>query len=803
MFRNSPGLSSAVVLILGVSIGASTATFSLMHGVLIRELPVTDQDRVVLLHKPIPGGGPLDHGPVFSAELEAFQEWAGTLETVAGYSFFGAREHTVFDDGQPLKAYGTEVTGEFFEALGVEPLYGRTLSPTDSRAGAAGAMVISHGLWERLYGSNPLVLGRVLERDGQDFAIVGILPPGLEFPSGAEFWLPVPDGVNFAYQIAARLRPEATVANALDDYSAFLRDRYRNLPTALGELRPTAVSLHEAVVGDVRPTLWITAAAAGLLLLIACANVATLLLIRNWPRSLEFSVRASLGAGRRALVRHVLAESAPPVFLGGILGAIVAVCGLQMLVALAPPVLPKRDMIRIDALVLMIALITTAASALLSGILPALTAAGRNVGLQLARASRTASAHRRMRAARHGLIVGQVALALVATVGAGLLIRSLVALEDVDLGFDATQLFVLETHFRPGVGLLPSDRAGMWENVLLRVTGIPGVTSATSLSGGPFPEVGSSVVYTGDGQSWDAQATNPVLSLEVVGDTYFRTMGMPIRAGRAFRPEDGADSPHVVMVSEAVARHTWPGQEPLGRQIKLGGPDAADEWMTVVGVVGETRYRELASADPALYVPARQSGGMPTHLAVRGEVGPELLAAEVRRALDEANPGWLLVGGGPMTELMGGPLALPRFRTLLLGLCAVITMLLAGIGVYGATAADVRQRAREIGIRIALGAEPRNVKSFIMRQGILLGVAGCAVGTAGAIAGARGLGTLLFGVAPLDPATLVVAVVVIVGTIALASYLPARQASRWDPHRMLSSDEHLRRSDLVFGRRTS
>lgn len=787
MFRRSPRLSIAVVLILGVAIGASTATFSVMRGVLLRELPVEDQDRVVLIHKPIQGG-PLDHGPVFSSELAAFQEWAQALETVAGYSFFGTREQTVFDRGQPLKASGTEVTGEFFEAIGAEPLHGRTLLRSDGAAGAPGAVVIGYGLWRRYYGSDPSVLGRVLERDGRNFTIVGVLPPGFEFPSGAEFWVPVPEGVNSVYEIVARLRPGATVADARKDYSAFLRNRYPDVPAALRELRPTATSLHEAVVGEVRMTLWVSAAAVGLLLLIACANVANLLLIQNLPRARELAVRASLGAGRRNIVLHALAESAAPVFLGGILGAVGAVGALQLFVALAPPTLPKRDMIQIDAFVLMVALATTAAAALLSGLLPAVLAAGRNVGLQLYRRSRAASAHRGMRAARHGLIIGQIALALLVAIGAGLLVRSLLALEDVDLGYDARELFVLETYFRPEADLPPSEQLAMWEALLSRVTEIPGVISAASLSGEPFTEVGSSVIYTGEGQGREVQATNPVLILEVVGEAYFRTMDVPIRAGRPFNREDREDSLPVVIVSDAMARHTWPDADPIGRRIKLGPPSAANEWLTVVGVVGETRYRQLVTTEPALYMPARQSEGMPMHLAVRGTPDPELLASEVRRALSGTNPNWLLVGGGPMSELMRAPLALPRFRTLLLGLCATITLLLAGIGVYGVTAADVRQRMREIGIRIALGADPGNLNAFVLRQGLLLSLAGCAVGTVGALVGTRVLTTLLFGVEAVDPATFIAAPSFIIVISALASYLPARQASRLDPVQALGSE---------------
>ena len=787
MFRRSPRLAVAVVLILGVAIGASTATFSVMHGVLLRELPVKDQDRVVLLHKPVPGG-PLDHGPVFSSELAAFREWTRTLETVAGHSFFGTREQTVFEDGQPLKARGTEVTGRFFEAMGVEPVHGRTLSASDTRAGAPGAMVIGHGLWQRHYGSDPSVLGRVLQRDDEDFEIVGVLPPGFEFPPATEFWVPVPEGVNFAYEIVARLRPGATVADAQEDYGAFLAERYPELPAALSELRPTAVSLHEAVVGDVRGTLWVSAAAVGLLLLIASANVANLLLVQNSARTREFAVRASLGAGRRGIVQHVLAESAPPVLLGGILGAGGAIWALQLLVALAPAELPKRELIQIDTPVLMIGLATTAAAALLSGLLPALLAAGRNPGLHLSRQRSTASASRGMRRARQGLVIGQIALALLVTIGAGLLVRSLLALEDVDLGFDASQLFVLETDFRPGTDPPPPEFAVMWEELLSRVTGIPGVISAASLSSEPFPEVGSSVVYTGEGQTRDVQATNPVLSLEVVGGAYFRTMDVPMHAGRAFRRADRQDSPPVAIVSDAVARHTWPGEDPIGRRLRLGGPEGDGEWLTVVGVVGETRYRALAAADPALYLPARQWGAMPSHLAVRAAADAELLVSEVRRALGETDPDWLLVGGGPMRGLMDAPLALPRFRTLLLGLCAAITLLLAAAGVYGVAAGEVRQRTREIGIRIALGADPRDLDAHMLRRGLLLGAAGCAIGTAAALAGARALRTLLFGVQAVDPATFMAAGSCIVVISALAGYLPARRASRLDPVQTLGSE---------------
>jgi putative ABC transport system permease protein len=797
-FRKSPGFTAVAILTLALGIGASTAMFSVLDGVLLRELPVQDEGELVVLWTEAPSGA-FDHLPVSQGELTDFREWTRTFESVAGVAFQGAGENALRDGGRPLSVTGTWATGDFLPTLEVTPVHGRTLLPSDDVPGAAPVMVIGYGFWQRYFGGDPAAVGHVLERNGTPFTVVGVLPRGFEFPKGAEFWIPVhaafPEEAQkrssgyVIYDLVGRLRPGATLREAREDYEAFLRAGDPQRPTTFRGMKPVLTPLAEVITGEARATLWTAAAAVGLLLLIACVNVAGLLLIRSSARAQEIAIRAALGAGRRRLIRQLLTESGVLALLGGLLGVLFAFAAVRVLVALAPPELPRREMVEVDTRVLLFALGVTAAAALLSGLLPAVLSAAGDLAAWLRGGSRTASATRGSQALRHGLVIGQVSLAILVVVGAGLLVRSLVALQSVDMGFNEERLLVVQTSLAADAVPERSQQLALLEEMLARVAAIPGVIGAASLPSRPFSgEAGWMAPYTGEGQTPEAQATNPMLNLESVGPEYFRTLELPIRRGRAFDAQDREDAPRVAIVSEAVARHTWPGEDPIGKRIKLGPPDSRGEWHSVVGVVGETRYRELTDPQPSIYLPTRQFGPMPTTIAVRTRADPAGVIPQIRVALQQVHPDWMLIGGGSMRQLLAAPLARPRFSTLLLGTFAAITLLLAAVGIYGALAATVRERTREIGIRLALGATVQEVQALVLRQGMRMALSGCALGIIGALLGTRVLRSVLFGVTPTDPVTFVAVAGLVLAAAALACYLPARRATQVDPRVTLRAE---------------
>jgi len=795
----SPGFTVAAAGTLAVGIGASVAVFSVLHGVLLRPLPVDAPHEVVVLWTEAPARG-TDHLPLSHADLTAFAEQTRAFEAVAGVAYQGAVEQVFLDAGGALPLGSTWVTGGFFPLLGVQPVHGRTLLPSDDVPGAPPVAVIGNALWQRHFGGSPAAVGQVLERDGERFTVVGVLPPGFEYPRGAEVWLPVlrdfpataepgggPAGV-IVFDLVGRLAPGVRPERAADDYSAFLRATDPQRAEAMREMRPVVTPLSEVVTGEVRGTLLLIAVAVGLLLLIACVNVANLLLVRASGRTRELGIRSALGAGRRRLMGQLLTESGVLAVLGGALGIAMAYAAVQGIVAFAPPELPQRETIGVDGTVLLFALAVTGAAALLSGLLPALlTAAGDPRGWLRANGSAAGPSGQRLRG---GLVVGQIALALIVVVAAGLLIRSLGALQGIDLGFREEGLLVMQTTLPPEVAADRSRQVALQEEMLERLTAIPGVANAAAVPSRPFAEQGGwTAMYTAEGQDPETQAANPWVNFEVVGPDYFRTLDMPLLRGRGFEPGDREDALPVAVVSEAVARHSWPGGDALGQRVKLGTPDGPGQWHTVVGVVEETRYRDLVDPQPSLYLPVRQFGGpVPMGIALRTTADPAGIVPQLREALTEVHPEWLLVGGGPMKHLIAGPLARPRFTAGLLGTFAAITLLLAAVGIYGVLATTVRQRTPELAVRLALGARAKELRRLVLGQGMRLALLGCLIGVVVAAAATRVLRGMLFGVGPTDAPTYAAVAALILTIAGLACYLPAHRAARIDPASVLRAE---------------
>jgi predicted permease len=797
--RRAPGFAATAVLTLALGIAASTAMFSVLRGVLLSPLPVREQDRVAVLWTESPAS---DHLPLRYTELDAFARRTRAFQAVGGVSYQGAFEQVAVDGGRPLTLGATWVTGNFFSVLGTTPLHGRTLLPSDDLPGATPVVVIGHAFWRRHFGADPAAVGRTLEWNGKRLTVVGVLPPGFAYPHGADAWLPVlPDfpksreaGAHPAeimvFDLVARLRAGATGADARADFGAFLRAGDAERPQPLRGMRPVVTPLAERVTGGVRTTLWAASAAVALLLLVACVNVANLLLIRASARSQELAIRAALGAGRGRLVRQLLAESGVLAAAGGVLGGMGAFAAVRALSVLAPPELPRREMIAVDGGVLLFAVGATLAAALLSGFLPAVFSATGDLGMWLRGGRRTSGGSRGAQALRHGLVIGQVALAIVGVASAGILVRSLVALQGAEMGFNPDRLLALSTLLPPDRLPERAQRVALQEEMVARVSALPGVVRAAATPRPPFSgEGGWSAMYSGEGQTPEAQAENPLVNFEVVGDGYFRTLEIPLLRGRALGAGDREGAPRVAVVSEAAARRTWPGADPIGRRVKLGPLESPAEWHTVVGVVGETRYRALSDPQPGLYLPVRQfEGPVPMSLLVRTRGEPEALVPRIREVLREVHPELVLAGGGSIHQLRAAPLARPRFGTALLGAFAALTLLLAVVGIYAAMATTVRQRSHEIGIRLALGAGAAEVRRLVLRQGMRLAVWGCAVGLLAALLGTRALRGMLFGVSPTDPLTFFAVVGIILAAAALACTLPARRAARVDPVEVLRGE---------------
>ncbi|MQA92558.1 MAG: FtsX-like permease family protein, partial [Gemmatimonas sp.] len=775
----SPGFTLAAVATLAVGIGSATSLFSVLNSVLLRELPIEGQTEVVLIRKPVPAG-PVDHGPIRGREFAAFEQRTAVLEGVAGSSFLGTTEQVLRDAGEPLTAAGTWVTGDFLPLLGVRPVIGRILSPDDDRAGAEPVMVIGYGFWRRYFGGSPAALGHGFEREGKRFTVVGVLPAGFEYPSGAEFWIPLSAATSrpgsAIYDVLGRLREGADLEDARDDYANFLREEYGALPPGSEGSESFATPLVQEITGDVRPILWVAAVAVALLLLIACVNVANLLLIRGSSRSHEIAIRGALGGGRSRLIRQLLTEGSLLTFLGGVGGLLLATIGVTILASMAPAELPQRALIGINADVLLIGVGVTTVAALVSALLPAIVSGTANLELWLRRGGPAVSANRTTRNLRNTLAIGQIACAVLVLAGAGLVVRSLFALQAVDLGFEEEGLAILETTHPL------SDEA------LERVRSIPGVEGATALFERPFEELSSTLIYTAEGQSAEEQGANSWVNYEVVDPEYFPTLNVRIRTGRPFNDQDRQDALAVAIASEVVARQTWPGEDPVGKRIKRGGVGADTEWLTVVGVADDTRYRDLVTAQPTIYVPVQQTNASGEVLGVRTQRDPADLAPLIDSILRQLDPDWAIVGGGSVQQLLAAPLARPLFTSKLMGTFAMITLLLAAVGIFGVGAAVVRQRTREIGIRMAVGATRGEVRKLVLKQGVRIALSGCAVGLVAALFTTRIFQALLFQVSPTDPATLAAAMGVVLGIAWAASYLPARRASRLDPIKILRVD---------------
>jgi putative ABC transport system permease protein len=780
VLRQNLGFTAVVTLTLALGMAATTVLFSVVNAVLLRPLPYPQSERLVRLWDRNEATGAL----FFSVSPPSYFDWR---EQSRAFEEMGAYREDGFNlaaDGEPERVAGARVTASLLRVLGVSPALGRAFVEEEDSPGGARAVILTHGLWQARFGGDPSVVGRALVINGEPHTVVGVMPRGFVLPQQAQVRLLVPFALERDEQergshflrVLARLKPGVTPEQARAEMGSIAQGLERQYPKTNEGFGVSLRTLHEATVGDVRTALLVLLGAVGMLLLVACANVANLLLARALGRQRELAIRASLGAGRWRLARLLLTEGVLLALLGGTLGLLLAVWSLDLLVAVSPAALPRSSEIAIDARVLAFSLAVSLAAGLFFGLFPALHSFRANLSGLLKSGGRSAGG-RVGRRARNLLVVSEMALALVLLVGAGLLVRSFVGLQSVDPGFDPGG--VLTAEVTPLQAKYPQgkQRAAFYRALLERVAALPGVESAAAthrlpLNGNSaFPLIVEGAAREG--------GNVPVINYRSVTPDYFRALAVPLLRGRLFNEQEAWETGAAVIINQSAAAKFFPGGDALGRRVatRAGGP-----WVEVVGIVADVREEGLGlDPQPALYLPYAQTPVPAMTLLVRAASDPQNLTAAVRSQVLQVDAGQPIANVRTLEQFLSEVSAQPRFNTTLLGVFALLALGLATVGVYGVVSYTVAQRTRELGIRVALGAQRRDILRLVLGHGLLLVLAGVGLGVAAAFMLTRFLSSLLFGVAATDPLTFVLTPLLLAAVALAASFIPARRATRVDP----------------------
>jgi predicted permease len=770
-----------------LGIGANAAIFSVVDTVLLRPLPYADPERLVRLYETMPERGPEWRG---SVSWPNFRDWSEELRSFSGlaaYSMEG-RNLSGAQGAERLQTLGA--TANLFQVLGVTPRLGRGFSPGEDAPGAPPVVMVSEGLWRRRFGADRALLGQTLSLDGQPYTVIGIAPDSARFPAGARPELIVPfiasgpqaenRGAHFL-SVVGRLAPGVTLAKAnteLREVSARLAEAN---PAAQTGRSASALLLTETVVGRVRPALLILQGAVLLVLLIACANVANLLLAQAAVRSQEVAIRMSLGAGRARLIRQMLVESFLLALTGSLLGLLLAFWGLNALQTLVASALPLASDIPLQGRVFGFLLLVAAGSAVLFGLAPALQATRTNLRAALTEAGAKASPSGLQQHFRSGLVVAEIALSLILLVGAGLLLRGFVTLLDTEAGFDERN--VLTAHLTVPPSKYPREELAerLLKPILERVRSLPGVQSASAISILPIQGGTTNGDYAVEGEAAPEAGKELLAEYRVTSPDFFRAMGIPLLAGRDFTEQDGQGE-QVIIVNQVLARRHFGQESPIGRRLLLGGRP-----VTIVGLVGDVRQAGLdQQALPEIHLPYNHVKSSiwlfnEATLVLRTSQAPTSVAADLRAAVRTVEADQPLSEIVTMEEVVSRSVAGRRLNLILLGTFALIALILATAGLYGVISYLVAQRTREIGIRVALGAQSRDVIGLVMRQGVVLAAMGIVAGLAGAFGLSRFVESLLYGVSARDPLTFSGLTVLLASIALVATWLPARRASRVDP----------------------
>jgi len=789
MLAKSPGFTAVVVLTLALGIGANTAIFSVVNGVLLTPLPYKDPSRLVVVWE---SKGTSNHNVVNPAN---YMDWHDRATSFSGLALMSWRSLTFAGD-QAEEVQGRAVTPDFFGVVGATPLLGRTFNADESRPNSPRVIVLSEGLWRRRFGADRAIVERAVPVAGGTARVVGVMPSSFRpMPLGhEEYWEPMAlDWSNRAragrYAMAlGRLKTGVTVERAQTDMSRIARQLESDYPDFDTGWGATVVPLMEQVVGGSRRTILIVLGAVSLVLLIACANVANLMLARAASRERELAVRAALGAPRWRLVRQALVESVMLAFAGGAAGALLASWGVHLLVRAAPPEVPRIADIRLDLTVLAVTALVSMAAGVLFGLPAALSRSDAAIQDLHAVTTRTTAGVPAARL-RGALVIAQMSLAIVLLVGAGLLVRSLRQLIAVNPGFDPANISAVTITLPRATYPDSLRRVALYERLLERVRNMPAVQSAGIISWLPMTPGNSVTSLTVVGRPEPAPGEAPAAAIRLVDPGYFDAMRIPIKRGRSLATSDRIGSAPVAVISEAMAHQLWPGEDPIGQHVKVEWwhPTASVE---IVGVVADSRHDGLDAAfEPTLFYPfAQESQQSSMSLVLRSTLPPATLTRMVRAAVSEMDKGVPVADAVTMYHHIAETMADRRYPAFVLGLFAALALVLAAVGIYGVLSYTVGQRTREIGVRVALGARPGDVLRTVVGGGLRLTLIGVALGGVAAGLAAGALGKLLYGVHPVDPVTFAIVPLVLVGVALLAMAAPARRAARVDPMVALRSE---------------
>jgi putative ABC transport system permease protein len=795
-YLKAPTFTIITLTTLALGIGASTAIFSMVNGIVLRPLPFADPDRLIWINEVNP------RGSVMSVSWPDFLDWRGRVRSLDGLAAGRTNFFTLTGRDQARRIDGRRVTANFFDVLGVRPAVGRGFVEADDRVGAEPVALVSDAFWRQVLGGDAEAIGQQhLVLDARAFTVVGVLPAGFRYVRDSDVYVAMgafagdrilrERGDHGGYFALGRMKRGVALDAAARELAAIGADLSREYPQTNSGVGVHVDLLLSRIVNTVRQTLLVLFGAVGFLLLIACVNVANLLIARGAARHHELAVRAALGGGRLRIASQLLVESSLASAAGGLLGVGVAAGLLRALVAMAPEGTPRLDEVRLDPAAFLFAFGAAAACGVVFGAFPAMQASGVS-GQQVVVRSRAAGASARSHGLRRGLMVVEVALALVLLTGAGLMIRTVLQLTRVDTGFRADHLLTLQLSFR-GNRWTDARRIAFVDDLFARVRAQPGVSNVAAALSLPINGSQWNSVFVAEGQPVPARRELiPSAAMTPVTPGYFETMGMRLARGRLFTAADGPQASRVIVVNEALARRIWPGEDPVGKRLKQGWPETPERvapWREVVGVVGDVKFDGLSELTPLqVYIPFAQATTDDVALIVRTDVDPASLRSPVEAAVHALDRDLPVYSVRTMDRVLEASIARERMAVLVLMVFAIVALTLASVGLYGVVAHGVTERTHEIGVRIALGAERRHVLGLVVRQGLSMAVVGTVIGIGGAIALSRWIEGLLFGVTATDPTTIgsVVAMLLVVALV--ACYVPGWRATRVDPTQALRAE---------------
>ncbi len=775
-----PGFTVVALITLALGIGANTAIFSLINAVLIRPLPFREPDRLVWSWGNIRNGGnrasvsPLDYLD-YRHENQTFEQFGAMISVPISANLTGG--------GEPERLAAAGVTGNFFQTLGVAPSLGRTFQLENEKAGNDQVVVLSNALWQQRFGGDPQIINKKITLDDKSFDVIGVMPREFDFPAATQIWVPLSFDTQPGLQQRrahflrpiGKLKAGVTLAQAQADTDTVARRLEAAYPDTDTGWNLRLVSLREQIVGNVRSTLYILLGAVGFVLLIACANVANLLMAHAASRRKEIALRSALGAGRLRIARQMITESMILAVFGGALGTILAFWGVQGLVALSGNNIPATADVKIDLTVLIFTLVTSLFTGVLFGLAPTLQSLRMNLSETLKEGGRTGETGPRNRT-RSLLVILETSVAVMLLVGAGLLIRSLVRLQSTNPGFDSSDVVTMRIDLPQKKYSTPETRNSFWDQFQSRVSALPGVEAVGLVTELPLSGQPNDMPYTVEGRAAGSPNAEFDNDFRRVNLDYFRALRIPFLRGRNFTPAEVREGASVMIVSQSLAQQTFPNEEPLGKRLIMTFGNRPFE---IIGIVGDVRHGSLEAPPlPAMYMPSLEGG---ENVVIRARGDSASLAAAVRRELAAIDPNQPVARVRTMDEWLSRAVAGPRYRTGLFGLFAGLALALSAVGIYGVMSYSVGQRTREIGVRMALGARRLSVLGLVLRQGMGLVLIGVAIGLAGAFALTRVIGSLLFNVGTRDPATFTGVAIVLAAVAFIACYVPARRATKVDP----------------------